>query len=398
MSKIVFFCIPAHGHTNPTLGVVRELISRGHEVWYYSYPSMQEKIEGAGAHFISCAEYDPQTKLSVEDGERIGKDLVFSTNLIVDMTLALDDAVIEDMKKLKTDVIVADSMAYWGKLIAWKLKIPFVSSTTTFAFNQYSSKVMKQSTGSLFSLLFSMPRINKSLNRLRAKGYEVKNVLSIIANDNNTNTIVYTAPEFQPCAETFSDKYVFVGASMRPVTEPLEKAAVPTVYISFGTVINRRSDFYKKCITAFKDSGYRIIMSVGEDTDIAALGEIPENIVVMPQVDQMAVLAVSDVFITHCGMNSVNEALYYGVPMVLLPQMPEQSGVANRTSQVRAGLLLADDSAEALRKAVDTVLQDDNYKEAANTLSAAFRKLGGAVAAADFIEKVIGENLERNGN
>ena len=24
MSKIVFFCIPAYGHTNPTLGVVRD--------------------------------------------------------------------------------------------------------------------------------------------------------------------------------------------------------------------------------------------------------------------------------------------------------------------------------------------------------------------------------------
>ena len=49
MSKIVFFCIPAHGHTNPTLGVVRELVSRGHEVWYYSYNIMREKLESAGA-------------------------------------------------------------------------------------------------------------------------------------------------------------------------------------------------------------------------------------------------------------------------------------------------------------------------------------------------------------
>ena len=36
MARIVFFCIPAHGHTNPTLGVVRELTVRGHEVLYYS--------------------------------------------------------------------------------------------------------------------------------------------------------------------------------------------------------------------------------------------------------------------------------------------------------------------------------------------------------------------------
>lgn len=389
MSKIVFFCIPAHGHTNPTLGVVRELISRGHEIWYYSYDSMREKIEAAGAHFVSCDEYDPQTKLTPEDGERIGKDLAFSTKLIVDMTLAMDDAVMEDMKKLKPDVIVADSMAYWGKLIAWKLKIPFVSSTTTFAFNKESSKIMKGNAGSLFSMLFAMPRINKSLNRLRAKGYEVKSILSIIANDNDTNTIVYTAPEFQPCAESFSDKYAFVGASMRPVTSPIEKTEMPTVYISLGTVLGWREDFYKKCIAAFEGSSYRVIMAVGEHTDLSSLGKLPRNISAAQYIDQMAALAVSDVFITHCGMNSVNESLYYGVPMVLVPQTPEQSGVANRTSQVGAGLQLLDESAGGIKNAVDTVLRNRSYKEAASGLSDAFRRLGGACAAADLIEKVI---------
>lgn len=105
MSKIVFFCIPAHGHTNPTLGVVRELIKREHEVWYYSYNSMREKIESTGANFVSCDAYDPQTKLSAEDGERIGKDLAFSTNLIVDMTLALDDAILKDMADVIEEVM-----------------------------------------------------------------------------------------------------------------------------------------------------------------------------------------------------------------------------------------------------------------------------------------------------
>ena len=37
MSKIVFFCIPAHGHTNPTIEVIRELVARGNEVVYYSF-------------------------------------------------------------------------------------------------------------------------------------------------------------------------------------------------------------------------------------------------------------------------------------------------------------------------------------------------------------------------
>ena len=93
MSKIVFFCIPAHGHTNPTLGVVRELVSRGHTVWYYSYNQMKDKIESAGARFISCDDYDMEQKLSPKDGARIGKDLAFSTQIIVETTLALDDRI-----------------------------------------------------------------------------------------------------------------------------------------------------------------------------------------------------------------------------------------------------------------------------------------------------------------
>ena len=245
--KIVFFNIPAHGHTNPTLGVVRELIKNNHEVYYYSYESMREKIESSGANFIPCDKFDSQTKLSNEEKEKISKDLVFSTKLIIDITLSLDDAILEEMKQLKPDIIIADSMAFWGKLIARKLNIPFISSTTTFAFNKYSARIMKQERMGLFELLKSIPKINENLNRLREKGYKVKSVLDIIANDENTLTIVYTSKYFQPYAETFNDNYAFVGPILREVTESVEKTSNPTVYISLGTVNNNNEDFYKNC-------------------------------------------------------------------------------------------------------------------------------------------------------
>ena len=81
MSKIVFFCIPAHGHTNPTLGVVRELVSRGHQVWYYSYNIMREKIESAGATFVSCDDYDMEQKLTPKDSVRVGNLLFLPLQL-----------------------------------------------------------------------------------------------------------------------------------------------------------------------------------------------------------------------------------------------------------------------------------------------------------------------------
>ncbi len=32
MKRIAFFCIPAHGHTNPMLPVAAELVKRGNSV------------------------------------------------------------------------------------------------------------------------------------------------------------------------------------------------------------------------------------------------------------------------------------------------------------------------------------------------------------------------------
>jgi len=56
---IFFFSIPAHGHVNPTLPVVSELVSRGHAVRYYETPEFRERIEAAGAQFVDISPYMP---------------------------------------------------------------------------------------------------------------------------------------------------------------------------------------------------------------------------------------------------------------------------------------------------------------------------------------------------
>ncbi len=385
MSKIVFFCIPAHGHTNPTLGVVRELVARGHEVWYYSYEAFQEKIEAAGAKFIACDVYDVEQNLKPEDAARVGKDLAFSTRILVDTTLALDDVVCRDMQELQPDCIVADSMAVWGKAIAKKLGIPFVSSTTTFAFNKHSAQIMKQSMGELFKMIFSMPSINKDIKRLQDKGYPINSILDIIQNDEFTDTVVYTSPEFQPCADTFTDKYAFVGPSIRLTESTFVKEREKLIYVSMGTVNNNMMKLYKNCIEAFGDTEYQVLMSVGNLVDIEAFGELPANISVQRYVDQIAVLEKADVFLTHCGMNSVTESLYHKVPILMYPQTGEQGGVANRVEQLQAGVRLKKNTTDAIRLGVEELLNNKMYAKNAARISEGFKRCAGAKAAADKI-------------
>ena len=392
MSKIAFFCIPAHGHTNPTLEVVKELIHQGNEVRYYSYECMREKIESTGAEYISCDDYDFEQKLTPADGKRIAEDVSFATETLVNSTLAMDMALLEQIKQWNPDCIVADSMALWGKLIAKKLNIPFVSSTTTFAFNKDSAKVMQGSLKDLFKVVIQMGKAQKHIKRLQENGYDIKNVIEIIQNDNDTNTIVYTSPEFQPYSDTFSDKYVFVGPSIRPTNDVFEKTREKLVYISMGTVNNDMTSFYKNCIDALKDSDYQVVLSVGSQVDIKQLeeyvtkSESKAQFHMLPYVDQIAVLEKADAFLTHCGMNSVSEALYFKVPLVMYPQTNEQKGVAFRVNELGAGIYLNSDAISDIQIAVKELLQQSKYKEQANMISNSFSKCGGSRAA---VEKIL---------
>lgn len=387
--KIVFFCIPAHGHTNPTLGVVRELVARGHEVWYYSFDMFREKIEETGAKFLSCDCYHAEKKLTPKDSARLGDDLAFSTQILVDTTLAMDEMVCRDMVQLRPNCIVADSMAVWGKAAARKLGIPFVSSTTTFAFNQYSAKIMPQKSKDLLKMLMAMPRANRHVRRLQNRGYPVKNVLDIISNDNRTHTIVYTSPEFQPMADTFSKEYYsFVGPSIRPVQQEFHKTAQKLIYISMGTVNNAMVPFYNACIQALGGTPWQVVMSVGNQISLDVFGEIPENISIYPSVDQIAVLKCADVFLTHCGMNSVSEALYFGVPLVMSPKTREQEGVAARVAELGAGVFLQTETEKDVLSSLHAVLQEHAYRNHANQIMESFRACPGAAGAADKIESI----------
>ena len=382
--RIAWFCIPAHGHTNPTLGLVKTLTEAGHQIWYFSFEEFRKKIESAGATFIGCDRYDFDME-DKENADRVGKDKVFATELLVSSTLALDEMSSRAIDDIKPDVVVSDSVAYWGKLVAMKHDLPYVSSTTTFAFNRYSAKYIQESIWDIGKMIFALPRINKQLKRLREKGYPVKSLLDIVQNDNSTNTIVYTSRYFQPCAETFSDRYHFIGPSMRPITRPVEKTADKTIYISMGT-INQNKQFYRNCINALAVTGWQVIISMGTNTD--SFADLPENIQVYESVDQMAVLSIADAFITHCGMNSASEGLYYGVPLVLFPQTPEQNAVAKRTEELGAGVRLKSISEEDILNALTKVIEEPHYRECAERVSESFKSCGGAEEAKGFLEQV----------
>ena len=248
MSRIAFFSIPAHGHTNPTVEVVRTLAARGHRVRYYSFEEFRARLEGAGAEFVPCDSYLPPAPRDVE--QRIGRDFASLIGMVVDVTAAMEERVLGELAAFQPHCIVADSLCIWGKLYAERLGVPLVCSTTTFAFDQETAKGMRPGPAELLRTLAGMPRIGKKLALLRANGYRAEKLTDLIQNDSATDTIVYTSRAFQPGGGRFGERVAFVGPVLPELPAPAERGNRPLIYVSLGTVMNRNARFYRNCAEA----------------------------------------------------------------------------------------------------------------------------------------------------
>lgn len=139
--------------------------------------------------------------------------------------------------------------------------------------------------------------------------------------------------------------------------------------------------------TALAPLGGTVVVSTGQ-TDPAALDPLPAGVIARRFVPQPEVLARAALFVTHGGMNSVNEAMHAGVPMLVVPQGADQPMVARRVVELGAGLSLRtqDVTEDSVRALARRLLDDSRFRAEATTLQAAQHKAGGYQRAADELE------------
>lgn len=207
-------------------------------------------------------------------------------------------------------------------------------------------------------------------------------------------TIVFTPKLYQPMAEEFDDSFIFVGPSiaLRKDVEAFTLENIrqnKLIFISMGTVFNHQPEFYTTCFEAFGDTQVTVILSVGRQTDICQFNNIPLNFIVRNYVPQLEILQQADVFITHGGMNSSSEGLYFGIPLVVIPVMADQPIVAKKIENLGAGLQLNRKKLDAatLRNTTEKVLLNPSFKESSCKIGESLKEAGGYKKAVETILK-----------
>lgn len=395
MAKVVFFNIPAHGHVNPTLPLVTELVRRGEEIVYYNMEEWREPIEKTGAVFRP---YPVTPELQALLPRTSGGEIADNMLAFAQVSELLLPYILDVLREEQPDYVIHDSLCLWARHACEVLNLPSVSSFAIFVFMLQALPKMSPlkivQTG--WSLLRREPAYQRIRQRVRRTyGVNAGSLVQVVHNPGRLN-IMYTSADFHPNADKLGDSFRFVGPSLgnRPSShDPLLQAVTrrPLIYISLGTINNERADFYQQCFRELADHPGQVILSVGRKTDISSLGAVPDHFIVRNFVPQLEVLQQADLFITHGGMNSVHEGLWYGVPMVVIPQQFEQSVVASQVERHGAGIALGTKppyghiTESALQQAVSCVLADAAYKTSAERLGEGLRSAGGYPRAADEI-------------
>ena len=386
MSKALFINGNVHGHINPTLPLVSELVKRGEEIHYFSTMEFKQKIEATGAKFIDYG----QSLYNFLNNYRPSGNHPFYT--LIEFVLKMDEVavnlVLEKIGSLQYDYVIHDSMLGGGSFIAKKLNLPAICSCTSFAMNKLPMPPNKLERGShpqLDNYLDEADRMSNDLN------IEMPSIMNVFFKKEPLN-IVFTSRLFQPQADSFDNSYKFIGPSIADRKEDVDFEMdqlknKKVLYISMGTINNNLIEFYRKCIDAFKDKEFTVIMSVGNKLDIGAIGEFPGNFIIKNYVPQLEVLKRTDLFISHGGLNSVSEALYYGVPIISIPQANDQHMVTRQLIDIGAGIGLKMDeiTPEVLYDTANKMLKDNSYKDACEKVRLSFIEAGGYKSGADYI-------------
>ncbi|MDD4074727.1 MAG: glycosyltransferase [Eubacteriales bacterium] len=347
MASILMVNIPYAGHTNPTLYLARELVKRGHTVQYVNAPEYADAIRATGATFVPYIHYP--------DNPRPQQKKMRCFRAAYDTALSIQN---------KFDLFIYEMFFYPGLRIAERLQIPCVRQ---FSQPAWDASMIDRATPffRLSCKLIDAQVMGK--RNVAYMGLAHKRMTDAVLYDQPNLNLVYVPEVFQPCRDSFDESYIFAAPPFHvPDTQsdiPYGDMKRPILYISLGSIISNRG-FCKACIRAFAHTRFSVILNTGK-VEPASLGKLPDNIRAYAFVPQIEVLQNADVFLTHCGMNSVNEAISMGVPMIAMPFINDQISNARRITEMGLGVRVRSfpTSAKALYAAVERVSRDAEIKD-----------------------------------
>lgn len=422
MARFLFACQPAAGHLNPLLSIAERLRVEGHEVLFMTYAAerVAAAVEGRGFRLVRLRMEPGSVSLAALPAFRGFAELAMAAEGMFAGLAGYARQTMEVIERERPDVVVSD-MAFRGPhlaaercglphAVAWIAGLslpgpdvpPFGSGlpigTPRSEWPRWlaslSDTLMKRVDGRVRRARRSLglPAAEPDLpSTAGPRGFGAVPARWL----NLTLTAeALEAPRDPPPKSTF-----FVGPCLPPrdpaageaFWSAVDEAAGSTVYVSMGTVFNRRAEVFRRIVEALSHtSAARIIVSAGASFESLRSARLPESVHVFAYVPQGEVLRRVDVVVSHGGNNTVNETLAAGRPLLVMPVGGEQGDNASRVVHLGAGLRAETRKAtpDEIAEKVERLLCQPSFSERARAIADAIRETDGPGVAARLLARL----------
>ncbi|WP_312992872.1 glycosyltransferase [Chryseobacterium flavum] len=392
MAKFAFIVPPLTGHVNPTLSIGAALLERGHEAaWISLDPTLEANLpEGGKLLLIQYDQTDAEKKESEQYLDIISKKVVYGIDsvkflyeeVLIPLNRHCYPGIVALLKTYQPDLIIGDHQLFAAPVAAENLGIPYATSVTAPA----AVKIMNE-----------LPKVhewevNQIIGLQKELGFHEERSLAT----SELLTLVLTSGYFFGEMEDLPSQYKFTGPVLteRRIScefdwDRLKNASNKKILVSIGTTFDHdhKKAFFQKVVDAFKDEDVTVVVV----SDPQLFERWPDNFMVYRQVPQLDLLPHLDGVVCHGGHNTVSETLSNGIPLVVIPIAYDQSHVAGRVVRTEAGERLNFNRFKAnhLREAVQQILNNPGYREAAQKVGQSFAEAGGTATAASLLEQAI---------
>ncbi len=439
---VVFALLAEAGHHTGSFRLARELRRRGHRVVYLGLADLRALVEAQGFEYMDLApELLPAGSLAAATAGRRGRwsrlrrrradEALFGAFLHEIVDGPLD----ERLRACAPDVVLCDTFVWYVALRALRLGLPVIDLSIILSLRPnaivppVTSALRPRAGGSpswrvraawlalrlrfLFTksaaaLLFGRFRFPTRMHHLvgvfrrvaRRSGYPLEENRTWWYGEMGPRLAL---PEIVLCPRALQFAggpedgrlYLAETIDLERSEEPLPSGAIdaskPLVYVSLGTSsasYPHAGRFFAAVVGASHSRpDWQFVLHVGDHPALARLRP-PPNLRIAARVPQLALLARAAAFVTHGGINSIREAIHFGVPMVIVPALRDQPGNAARA--VEQGIAIAADmatlGADELVARVERVANDAELRGRLARFRSRVEAEGGLEAAVRLVE------------
>ncbi|HEX7153032.1 MAG TPA: nucleotide disphospho-sugar-binding domain-containing protein [Thermoanaerobaculia bacterium] len=431
MASILIATVPFTGHVHPGLPIARELVSRGHDVRWYTAAKYRQQIERTGARYVPLThglDVDDETldsrfpeRLQYKGLAQLKYDI---RSIFIDMVpLALRDLEAE-LEREPADIILTDNAFATPALmkerrpeLKWAvfgISVLTMSSIDTAPFG-LSMMPDASPLGRLRNRILNWSIDNVVFRSEKQHYQKVRRQLGLPETKRGLFDAVRSADVIlQSSVEAFefprtdlppTVKFIgpFLPGAPTDWTPPgwwheLDAANRPVVLVTQGTIANDYDDLLRPAIRALAKEDVFVVVTTGSrPASEIGIEPLPSNVRVEQFIPYARLMPKVALLLTNGGYGSIQIALAHGVPVVASGKSEEKPEIANRVKWSGVGIGLHEKRLTSVQvtNAVREVLDAPHYRERAEAMQREIARTNAPRTAAEFIEELAGTE-ERN--